>query len=176
MRLPMKYRECTIESWQPENGQPRKRAEEYLSQWPPKPAMMLLTGTVGNGKTHMACGILRAAFERYGKRGQFWPTIELLNRYRATFNDDTATETGEQVDDVMRRVELLVLDDIGTESDSKFATEKLFQLVNYRYSNDLPLVVTSNVSLNDLPERIRSRMKDGVMAYFDGPDMRGKKR
>lgn len=173
MRIPTKYRDCTVGNWQPAEGQPRRRAEEFLHTWPPAQPMFLMSGTVGNGKTHLACAVLRAAFEIHGKRGQFWPTIELLNRYRASFNDDTATETAEQIDAIMNRVELLVLDDFGTENaGAGFAAEKLFQLVNHRYSENLPLLITSNVGLNDLPERVRSRMKSGVMAYFDGADRR----
>ena len=110
-----------------------------------------------------------------GKRGQFWPTIALLDRYKATFNDDTATETAEQIDAQLRRVEVLVLDDFGTESQSKFAMERIFRLVNERYNDGAPLIVTSNIGVLDMPERVQSRLKAGVACYFDGPDMRGVK-
>lgn len=174
MRIPTIYRKCTVETWQPSTGQPRRRAEEFVASWPPANPMMLFTGGVGNGKTHLACGLVRAVFELHGKRGQFWPTIALLDRYKATFNDDTAMETAEQIDAQLRRCEVLVLDDFGTESATPFAMERLFRVVNERYTESLPLVVTSNVALSDLHERVRSRMKSGVICYFDGADQRGR--
>ncbi len=173
MHIPTKYREATLANFDTKHDwQPKKRAEEFVEVWPPARPMMLFSGTVGNGKTHLACAVLRAAFEKHGKRGQFWKVINLLDRYKATFNADEATETVEQVDAQLRRCQVLVLDDMGTESDSKWAMERVFRLVDERYSEGLPLIVTSNVALNDLPERVRSRMKSGVMAYFSGPDRR----
>lgn len=175
MRIPNRYRECTVGNWRPSDGQPRRRVEEFLGEWPPAKPTLVFTGNVGAGKTHLACAALRAEFEIRGKRGQFWPTIALLDRYKATFNDDTATETAEQIDAQLRRVELLVLDDFGTESPSKFAMERIFRLVNERYNDGAPLIVTSNIGVLDMPERVQSRLKAGVACYFDGPDMRGAK-
>lgn len=175
MRIPTRYRDCTIASWLPEQGQPRRRAEQFVSTWPPERPLMFFSGTVGSGKTHLACAVLRAALEVHGKRGQFWPVAALLDRYRATMNADTATETIEEIDVQLRRCAVLVLDDLGTEYGTPWVAERLYRLVNERYSEELPMVVTSNVALDALPERIRSRMKDGLMGYFDGPDMRGAK-
>lgn len=177
MHIPTKYRESTLGNFDiTHDWQPKKRAEEFLEAWPPARPMMLFSGTVGNGKTHLACAVLRAAFEKHGRRGQFWKVISLLDRYKATFSDDEATETVEQVDAQLRRCEVLVLDDLGAENSKEWAAERVFRLVDERYSEGLPLIITSNVAVNDLPERVRSRMKSGVMAYFGGPDRRAELR
>lgn len=175
MRVPLRYRACTVGSWNPLTGQPRRRAEDFVRSWPPENPLLLMTGTLGNGKTHLAIGALRAAFELHSVRGQFWPAVALLDRYRATFHDDTAVETVEEIDRQLRRLPLLVLDDLGTESGTPFVAERLFRLIDERYSEKQPLVVTSNVSFGELPERVRSRMKSASVAYFDGPDRRGDK-
>lgn len=52
------------------------------------------------------------------------------------------------------------MDDFGTENATAWAQEKLFQILNYRYINNLPLLITTNLSLNQLEGRIRSRLQD----------------
>ena len=53
-----------------------------------------------------------------------------------------------------------MLDDFGTQNATAWAQEKLFQIVNYRYINHLPLVVTTNLALDEIEARIRSRLAD----------------
>ena len=55
---------------------------------------------------------------------------------------------------------LLVLDDFGTQNATGWAQEKLFQIVNYRYINKLSTVVTTNLALDEIEARIRSRLAD----------------
>jgi DNA replication protein DnaC len=55
---------------------------------------------------------------------------------------------------------LLVLDDFGTQSATAWALEKLFQILNYRYINRLPLVVTTNLAVEEIEGRMRSRLLD----------------
>src|SRR5947207_1462549 len=60
----------------------------------------------------------------------------------------------------VRRSPLLVLDDLGTQSSTPWAMEKLYQLFNSRYNNRLATVVTTNHSLEDVDERLRVRLTD----------------
>jgi hypothetical protein len=64
-------------------------------------------------------------------------------------------------------VPLLVLDDLGAESGTPWADEKLFQLMNYRYNACLPTVFTTSVTLNSMPSRVATRLMDiGVTSLF----------
>jgi DNA replication protein DnaC len=61
----------------------------------------------------------------------------------------------------VRESGLLVLDDLGAENATAWATEKLFQLINYRYNYRMPTVITTNARLmSHMDERIRSRLSD----------------
>ncbi|MEO0563321.1 MAG: ATP-binding protein, partial [Chloroflexota bacterium] len=62
--------------------------------------------------------------------------------------------------DRVRNAEILILDDLGVENPSEWAKEKLFQLLNHRYNKKLPTVVTTNVDIDILDPRLRSRMLD----------------
>lgn len=175
MRIPAKFREARISTWLPDNGRPRLAAQTYVVRWPPEKPLLLLSGTKGVGKTHLACGILREVFERHGQRGQFWPVVDLLDRYRATYDEDRATETVETVDAQLRQLAVLVLDDFGTHKSTEWAEERLFRLVDERYRDLRPLVVTTNAGLLELPDRVKSRLADGScssLVQVSGPDHR----
>ena len=175
MRLPAKFRAVEFADWQPANGGPRLRCETFVAEWPPQKPFLLLTGNKGTGKTTLACAVIRGANGKHHARGQFWPVIDLLDRYRRTFDTDRATETLDEVDQAMRRVPLLVLDDYGAHKGSEFAEERLFALIDYRYREHKPTVITSNVGLIEMADRVRSRLTDtGVclIVNFQGRDMR----
>lgn len=172
--VPRRYREMgeTISSWQPVTGRPRLAALGYVAAWPPKQPFLVLAGAKGNGKTMLAQGILRAAKERHEVSGLFAIVPELIDRYRATQNPERAVETPDDIDALMRRVPLLVLDDLGVGRQTDFAEERLYRIVNRRYNEMQPTVFTTNVDLSSVEERIRDRMLSGEVVQFAGPSKR----
>ena len=59
---------------------------------------------------------------------------------------------------------MLILDDLGTQNATAWAQEKLFQIFNHRYNAMLPTVVTTNLSLDRIDERLRMRLTDPAIA------------
>jgi len=118
---------------------------------------LLLQGGYGCGKTHLAAAIANYAVGM-GVPTLFLTIPDLLDLLRFAFESEDVTfeERFEQI----RSSTLLVLDDFGTQSATPWAQEKLFQIINHRYINHLPLVVTTNVPLDDIEPRIRSRLAD----------------
>jgi DNA replication protein DnaC len=133
-------------------------AREYASDpygW------LVLRGAVGCGKTHLAAAIANEAV-RMRIPVLFAVVPDLLDHLRATFSPTSAIQYDELFEGV-RSTFLLVLDDLGTESATPWAQEKLFQLINHRYNNQLPTVITTNRRLESLDERIVSRLGDRVL-------------
>ncbi|HEY5269113.1 MAG TPA: ATP-binding protein, partial [Anaerolineales bacterium] len=133
---------------------------------------LLLQGGFGCGKTHLAAAIANFAVSM-GVPTLFLTVPDMLDLLRFSF--DSEDTTFEQRFDEIRNAPLLVLDDFGTQSATAWAQEKLFQIVNYRYVNKLPLVVTTNVPLDDIEERIRSRIQDPELVskvIITAPDYR----
>ena len=62
--------------------------------------------------------------------------------------------------DTVRDTPLLVLDDLGTQSGTPWAQEKLFQLLNHRYNGRLPTIITTNLRPDELDERLQTRILD----------------
>jgi len=118
---------------------------------------LLLSGSYGCGKTHLAAAIANTCVE-YGMPTLFLTVPDLLDWLRYSY--DSTDETFEQRFEEIRNVNLLVLDDLGAQNATPWAAEKLFQIIDYRYIRRLPLVVTTNQRLEDLDDRIRSRLQD----------------
>jgi DNA replication protein DnaC len=135
---------------------------------------LILRGGYGCGKTHLAAAIANARVA-LGHVAVFVNVPDLLDYLRASFSP--AAETGyEERFDLVRNCELLILDDLGTESSTPWAQEKLYQIFNARYALRLPTVITTNHELEEIDVRVRSRMTDPVLCEIVGisaPDFRG---
>ena len=118
---------------------------------------LLFTGTYGSGKTHLAAAIANEAVQR-GIPTLFLTVPDLLDWLRASF-DDKETRYEDRFSEI-RNIDLLVLDDLGTQNATPWVQEKLYQIINHRYVNQLPLVVTTNQDLDEIDGRIRSRLHD----------------
>ncbi len=130
-------------------------ASENFADHPEK--WLLLEGGYGCGKTHLAAAISNSAVAK-GIPTLFITVPDLLDTLRFAFNDpETTLETRFEE---IRNVSLLVLDDFGTQNATSWAQEKLFQILNYRYINNLPTVITTNLMLDEIESRIRSRLQD----------------
>ena len=124
---------------------------ERLEGW------ILLEGSYGCGKTHLAAAIANAAVTR-GVPTLFITVPDLLDSLRFAYNSPETTFEARFED--IRSANLLVMDDFGTQNATGWGQEKLFQIINYRYINKLPTVVTTNLVLDEIESRIRSRLQD----------------
>ncbi len=119
---------------------------------------LLLTGGFGVGKTHLAAAIGNAVVD-HGQKAMFLLVPDLLDHLRASFAPDSDI-TYDALFDRLKNTPLLILDDLGSESATPWAQEKLFQLLNHRYMRRLPTVITSNRDILAFEPRLRSRLLD----------------
>ena len=119
---------------------------------------LVVAGDTGRGKTRLAAAIANYCRES-GSRVIFAVVPDLLDWLRISFGPETHSTFDEQFEKV-RTVPLLVLDDLGSQTSTPWAQEKLFQLLNYRYNAALPTVITTNATVAQLETRIRTRITD----------------
>jgi DNA replication protein DnaC len=131
---------------------------------------LIFEGAYGTGKTHLAAAIGNERLKR-GDNVLFMTTPDLLDHLRGTYapNSDMAYD---ELFNRVKNIDLLILDDIGTENPSDWAREKLFQILNHRYSNQLPTVITTNENIDNFDPRIRSRMMENSRVIINAPDFR----
>ena len=147
----------------------RNTARNYaqrLSGW------LLLSGGFGCGKTHLAAAIANFAVSM-GVPTLFLTVPDLLDTLRMAY-DSTDTTFEDRFEEV-RSARLLVMDDFGTQNATPWAQEKLFQIINFRYINKLPTVITTNLGLGEIEPRIRSRLSDPelvTVVRITAPDFR----
>lgn len=122
---------------------------------------LLLFGGFGCGKTHLAAAIANEAIER-GISTYFAVAPDLLDQLRAAYAPNTELTFDERFEHI-RGAALLVIDDLGTENATAWAREKLYQIFNHRYNYRMPTVVTTNVDLDLIEPRIRSRICDASL-------------
>ena len=141
-----------------------------------------LHGTTGNGKTHLAIAALlererlvQAAGDKR-RAGIFWKVPDFLDWLRQHLRQGIdAGYGGAKVDEILRTYSspefLLVLDDLGTEQGTEWVDQQLNRLLDDRYEERAPTIVTRNVPFDEINERIRSRYGVGYV-QCGGKDLR----
>jgi DNA replication protein DnaC len=119
---------------------------------------LVLEGTYGCGKTHLAAAIGNERLNQ-GDMVLFITAPDLLDHLRSTYGPSSEVSYDEMFERI-RNTQLLILDDLGAENPSPWAQEKLFQLLDHRYTNKLPTVITTNIDMDAFDPRIRSRLLD----------------
>jgi DNA replication protein DnaC len=126
---------------------------------------LVFCGPSGCGKTHLAAAIAGGAIEM-GQPTLFVVVPDLLDHLRAAYSPGSELPYDELFEQI-RNTPLVVLDDLGAHSATPWAQEKLFQLVNHRYNHRLPTVFTTSRAVDELDERLRSRLTDpGLSRVF----------
>ena len=168
-----------IDQYRLDNFNPRRNSKmgpvfRRGAEWSQRPSgTLLLVGGVGLGKTHLA---IAAALEtvKLGLYVRFTTTTALLDRLRESYNNDAYAETYRTW---CSEPDVLVIDDWGAEKTTEYATATLENAIAERLLHEKSMLITSNLSPENLPDRVRSRMMDRSkvsVLICSGNDMRMK--
>jgi DNA replication protein DnaC len=117
---------------------------------------LLLIGKEGTGKTHVAVAVLKEVICK-GFTGLYWNVPELFLELRRLINGSSELAEADLFDEA-KRVDLLVLDDLGAERTSEYVMDRLYVLINGRYQNDTATIITTNCTLDELRNQIGARI------------------
>ena len=114
---------------------------------------LLFCGTVGSGKTYLACSIANALIEEYMVSVKIRNFAQIINDLqKGGFDLDK-----NQYIEAITNVSVLILDDLGIERDTSYAKEQVYNIVNSRYLKQKPTIFTTN-----LPYEKIQNSDDGV--------------
>jgi len=201
-RIPERYQHCTLDSYEPSyKGQNKglqaalMQARSFVRGYPLDTGGngLLLTGSIGVGKTHLAVGMLQALIQERGAKGLFWDYRDLLKAVQHSYNPAVATTEH----DVLRPVfeaEVLVLDELGANRPTEWVWDTVAHILNTRYNDRRTTIITTNYAnlppggemsvgvraavreetLGDrIGERMRSRLQEMcVTVEMNGEDFR----
>jgi DNA replication protein DnaC len=119
---------------------------------------LIFVGPVGSGKTHLSCAIANALLTT-GRPVFYVGAADLLDHLRAAFSP-TSDVTYDELFEQVKNAPLLVIDDVHGEGGSVWARQKLEQIFNHRFNRALPTVVTTDVAIDELAERVNERFGD----------------
>ena len=140
-------------------------AVEAARQFATQPeGWIVLTGPNGCGKTHLSAAIAGRCVQA-GQAVLFMVVPDLLDHLRSAYQPGSDLAYDELFE-LVRSAPMLILDDLGVQSSTPWAEEKLFQLINHRYNGQLPTVFTTNLDPAEFDPRIQSRLTDGTLSQL----------
>ena len=200
--IPKRYEHCTLESFECLRGIDKSLksalvvAQGFVRGYPVETQGkgLLLTGSIGVGKTHLAVGILQELIKGRGVAGLFCDYRDLLKQVQNSYNNSVA-ETELEVLRPVFDAEVLVLDELGAAKPSDWVWDTVAHILNTRYNDQRTTIITTNYpnssplgaeqatrpamreeTLGDrIGERMRSRLQEMcAVVQMSGEDYRQK--
>lgn len=156
-QIPVRYEHCSLDSYEASfPGADRSlaaahlMARRFVDGYPATTGGrgLLLTGSIGVGKTHLAVGILQALIAEKGVHGLFSDYRELLKEIQHSYNPQVATTEMEILQPVFD-AEVLVLDELGAAKPTDWVWDTVALVLNTRYNDKRTTIITTNYP--DLP-------------------------
>ena len=198
-KIPPRYEHCSLDSYDTAfRGADRSlaaahlMARKFVEDYPvnTEGKGLLLSGSIGVGKTHLAVGILHALVMLKGAQSLFCDYRELLKEIQHSYNPQVAM-TELQVLEPVFKAEVLVIDELGAQKPTDWVWDTVALILNTRYNLKRTTIITTNFadrapgtasqigdkreeSLGDrIGERMRSRLSEMcVTIEISGQDLR----
>lgn len=155
-----KFKSCSFETWNHSKGNEKiyKLGIKYVEkfkQYKEKNQGLLIYGDPGNGKTFLTACIANKLLS------QMVPVIcvgaialtERISESKRNYGDEGIFT----VLNSLENADLLIIDDLGTEPDNYWTRSMIYQIIDKRNSSNLPLIVTTNITIEQLKSRYDDR-------------------
>ena len=188
--IPKRFKNKTINNYDPDRlsnqNNPYKKVKEYIENYEKmddEGNWLVLTGGYGLGKTHLALAAGREILKFYAKeyvkdnprnyrflggrkKAIFINSSELVQEIRDSYDNDMIDER--TVMERYKGVELLIIDDLGTEKASDWQHEKMYLILNYRYEECKNTIITTNLNTTELKKQVSERVVERMIEASAG--------
>jgi DNA replication protein DnaC len=204
-QIPKRYEHCSLDNYDTHFPSSHRslsaahmRARKFVDSYPLETAGtgLLITGSIGVGKTHLAVGILQALVAERGATGLFYDYRDLLKQVQNSYNRQVSATELEILAPVFN-AEVLVLDELGASKPTDWVWDTVAHILNTRYNDRRTTIITTNyanlaplglssdgsarISMREetlgdrIGERMRSRLQEMcVVVEMQGEDFRQK--
>lgn len=173
--MPKRYWNKYLDEITPLNDEQKTCIEKLMQvgrgQW----WSLVILGTVGNGKTTLACGLISQWTYSHPWGAVYVTQESLIDRCRGTFSDDSTMSESTLLSKYMN-CDLLVIDELTVRGWSDYARSTVQKILSYRHGNKLRTVVIGNLDTETFKgmfdEHILSRLREGETQIMKADDMR----
>lgn len=156
---PLNLLHCTLDNWTPPTAADSAILDRVREFSKSRRGILVLCGdesgptqSIGTGKTHLAIAVLRIA----PRGSRFTSQNSFLRSLRATYRDDRAEDPVA----ACKHAPLLVLDEVGVSGGGKDEAPALHEVLDHRYGNLMPTIITSNLDYGGIQSVFGPRMAD----------------
>ncbi|WP_335944462.1 ATP-binding protein [Pseudomonas sp. G166] len=162
-----RFSNCTFGNYRTSGGvagmaKALKLCEDYVHRFKENYEVgrsLILSGNVGNGKTHLACAIVQAVIREHRAQAVIVSAAEIIRVFKGAM-DRGAEYTDRDVLSELASFDLLVVDEVGAQAGTVYELGVLHEVIDRRYQLVLPTVVVSNLAATDLGRYIGDRALD----------------
>ena len=150
--LPPRYQGCSLENYSLDFAGSNRSlvmahlyASNFVKKYPVETGTtgILLVGTIGVGKTHLAIAMLKALILERGATGLFCDYRELLKRLQQSYSQRGDGSEADILEPILN-AQVLVLDEVGAMKPTEWVTDTVGYVLNSRYNNCLTTIITTN--------------------------------
>ena len=166
-RIPRRYRECSFEGFDGLNDSlkfAKGKAQAFANDYPLVERGLLFIGIPGVGKTHLSVAILKHLMLNKSADCLFISFQELLQKIRDSYNP-VSLSTESQVLQPVLETSVVLIDDLGANRVTDWVEDTVTYILNHRYNEKLPTILTSN--LPDDSDAVQKRSPSGKYSIGD---------
>jgi DNA replication protein DnaC len=163
LNLPARFKNCSFDTFtggSKKQHEIKKEIMNYVSNWP-KVGGIIMRGGVGVGKTHLAAAMCSSLCD-LGVSCMVTTASRIIRSVRASWGKN-AEKTEAEIITTFASVEMLVIDEIGSQYGTDAEKIIINEIINDRYEQDRPTMVIGNVTKTEIKNILGVRVIDRIM-------------
>lgn len=143
--------------------------KKYASTFTPESDSILIIGNTGLGKTHISLAIANEVI----KAGYSVIYDSVINILREIEKEHFSQNRSSDTLDLILDADLLIIDDLGAEFESKFYNSVIYNIVNTRINRKMPTIISTNMDFSAISERYSGKIASRIITMYECLEFKG---